>query len=970
MSRKHRCDSCSKPYPIQRAVHAQCARAVAEALESRRLLDGVDFVLGTMLNAATNPTVVRVADLNGDSKMDLVVSNRGSNNISVFLGNGDGSFQSQKLFPTGSDPYPALADVNHDGKLDLVTAESGSTRVGVLLGNGDGSFNAENTYAVAGVPTCVEIADLNGDKNLDLIVTQYGSSSIGVLLGTDTGTFQAPRNYAVGLKPYSVAILDMNHDGQLDVVASGPDTGNVAVLLGNADGSLQQPQFASSGTYPYFVVAGDVNGDSNPDVVVSNNGSANTLSVLLGRGDGTLGTAQTLSNGVQPGRLALSDLNQDGILDVVVVNNLSNDVSVCLGKGDGTFGADTRFAAGSYPHAVAVADFDADGVLDLAVANYNSSDVYVFVGMSEARIATRISGKVYRDQNKNGVRQDAELVLPGWTVFIDVNGNGKLDSGDPSTTTDLNGEYVFSGLLPGEHRVRVLIETGYEATVPEGGVALCSVALGQTLSNVDFGQYGQPLILVPIGPEFRANTTTDWDQNDAAVAMAPDGSFVIVWEGEDDSGHDDIYFQRFSPQDLPLGPETRVNTTTKGSQRDPAVAIDAAGNFIIAWEDDEGTDGDGDGVFARRFDAAGQALGDEFLVNTTTTGWQNDAAVAMSPDGQVVIVWKSTNGSGGTDITAQRYDATGNRAGEEFLVGLPSSKAKNKDPSVALDPSGDFVITWWRGGRGIIAQRYDALGKEQGDTMLVPPRGDLSVYGYSPVVAMDSTGGFVIAWSQAGLGLPAINYGIAAQRFNASGEAVADAFVATQSLNEVVEPTIAMDARGAFVVAWEDLYHISARRYEPTGEPDGPTFPVSDYLPRAQNKPSVGMAPSGGFVIAWESDWQDGIDDVYARRYAPMQIDAPATVGGVVWKDANADGLRDPNEAGVDGVTVLLYLEDNSIIAETMTSNGGQYCLGSIPPQCGLWPSIPLSVQLLPHGSRSGQRPEPQQRPRSVDRPH
>jgi len=154
-SRRHLAD------PVSR--YAKVALAVAEALEPRRLLNAVYFVPGPVLSAGTNPTVVKTGDVNGDSKMDLVVSNRGSNNISVFLGNGNGTFQAQKLTTAVSDPYPALADVNRDGKLDLITAQAGSNNVTLRRGNGNGTFGSASTYSMGKSPSWAETGDLNAD---------------------------------------------------------------------------------------------------------------------------------------------------------------------------------------------------------------------------------------------------------------------------------------------------------------------------------------------------------------------------------------------------------------------------------------------------------------------------------------------------------------------------------------------------------------------------------------------------------------------------------------------------------------------------------------------------------------------------------------------------------------------------------------------------------------------------------------
>lgn len=155
-----------------------------------------------------------VADLNGDGKIDLVVTNIGSGpvgSVSVLLGNGDGTFQSSNTYDSGGHEayFVAIADVNRDGKPDLVVANTcgdGSCTNGtisIFLGNGDGTFQPATTFSSGADGTfTVAIADMNGDGKLDLVVSDQfgvnGDGVVGVLLGNGDGTFQSAINYDSG----------------------------------------------------------------------------------------------------------------------------------------------------------------------------------------------------------------------------------------------------------------------------------------------------------------------------------------------------------------------------------------------------------------------------------------------------------------------------------------------------------------------------------------------------------------------------------------------------------------------------------------------------------------------------------------------------------------------------------------------------------------------------------------------------
>ncbi|HEV8378745.1 MAG TPA: hypothetical protein VGP99_07830, partial [Tepidisphaeraceae bacterium] len=168
------------------------------------------------------------------------------------------------------------------------------------------------------------------------------------------------------------------------------------------------------------------------------------------------------------------------------------------------------------------------------------------------------------------------------------------------------------------------------------------------------------LSLAPIGGEVRVNTYTADYQTNPAVAADADGDYVIVWqspqEGLNNAG---IYAQRFNASGIPQGGEIHVNVNTAGAQNFPAVAMDADGDFVVAWRDNVQEGNNNGGIFARRFDAAGNPLSGEIHVNTATTGDQAVPSVAMDAAGDFVIVYESVVPSFAPDVYARRFDFNG-----------------------------------------------------------------------------------------------------------------------------------------------------------------------------------------------------------------------------------------------------------------------------------------------------------------------
>jgi hypothetical protein len=348
----------------------------------------------------TAPTAVAVGDFNGDGIPDLIVTNRGSNNVSVFLGKGDGTFAGLTNSASGSEPSSiAVADFNSDGKLDVAVANNGDNTISVLFGNGDGTFQAPVNYTVGSGPISIAFGHcLSGVPGAPcLAVVNQGDNTVSVLIGKSNGSFNATGVvYKVGRIPASVAFSDVNLDGNLDVVVANNDDSTVSVLLGDGSGDFAPAINSATGvTASTFILGsvavGDFNGDGKPDMAVVNGSKADgAVSVLLGNGDGTFTPfANYFISGTLPTPvfIAIGDFNGDGKPDLVAADLNGGMVSVLLGNGDGTFQAPVNYSDGGTGTAsVAVADLNGDGKPDLVTANQNTANLSVLLNLKSTSI--------------------------------------------------------------------------------------------------------------------------------------------------------------------------------------------------------------------------------------------------------------------------------------------------------------------------------------------------------------------------------------------------------------------------------------------------------------------------------------------------------------------------------------------------------------------------------------------------------
>jgi hypothetical protein len=377
------------------------------------------------------------------------------------------------------------------------------------------------------------------------------------------------------------------------------------------------------------------------------------------------------------------------------------------------------------------------------------------------------------------------------------------------------------------------------------------------------------------GNEFLVNTTILGTQKNPNVAMNDTGDFVITWIGVQD-GYD-IYAQRYNAVGEPQGSELHVNTNGFGYQINPSIAMDNDGDFTITWRGATQYDG-GNEIFAQQFEADGTFSGSEFRVNTYTNFNQEFPTIAMDDTGNFIITWSSLTKDGdGFGISAQRYNSAGVPQGSEFRVNTYTTHNQISS-AVAMDNTGDFVITWQSNYKensysGISAQRYNSAGEPQGSEFHVNTY--TSGYQFFPNIAMDVQGNFVITWSS--WGQDGAGYGVYAQKFSSDGTFAGSEFrVNTFTAGAENGSRIAMDNDGDFIITWENDYQppdnyfgIFAQRYNSSGSAVGSEFLVNYNTEGGQWASANAMDSDGDFVVSWTSNGGTVGDDygVFAKRY-------------------------------------------------------------------------------------------------------
>jgi hypothetical protein len=422
----------------------------------------------------------------------------------------------------------------------------------------------------------------------------------------------------------------------------------------------------------------------------------------------------------------------------------------------------------------------------------------------------------------------------------------------------------------------------------------------------------------PVGGQFQVNTYTTSHQDEPAVALAPGGSFLVVWDHRVFSNFvqiaDGIRAQRYASDGSPAGVEFQVESYTTGEQRYPAVAADSDGDFIVVWRSDGsfGSDTSATSIQGRRYASNGSPLGAEFQVNTYTTSGQTAPSVAAAPDGDFVVVWASYGSAGSLSVQAQRFASDGAPQGAQFQVNDYTMGDGEYGNSVAMASDGSFIVAWtsyYSPGTdsdflSIQGRRFDSAGAAQGSQFQVNNYTTTSQS--HPSVSAAADGDFVVTWSTGGAaGSDPISGSVQGQRFASDGSLRGAQFqVNTYTTGSQASSSVASEADGDFVVTWRSegsfgsdtlLGSIQGQRYASNGLPRGTEFQINTYTTFEQSLPAVASGPLGNLVVVWQSNGSPGTDtsitSAQGQRFSALAAVVPSL-----------------SSAGIVAVTILMLL--------------------------------------------------------------
>jgi hypothetical protein len=358
------------------------------------------------------------------------------------------------------------------------------------------------------------------------------------------------------------------------------------------------------------------------------------------------------------------------------------------------------------------------------------------------------------------------------------------------------------------------------------------------------------------GPEFHAGSCTDCEKRFPAVAGTKTGEFVVVWQGASRTDPQAILARFFAKTGAPRGVQVQVNKQLPPDQYDAAVAVDPSGNYIVVWSE---VINDNSEIFVQRFNSKAKAVGTAVKVNVDdpaapATPLDVYPVVAATPDGGFVVAWIGAVPPSDTDrippvVQFRRFNKNGAPLGPQ--IRLNTGLVRGIRPDVCVSNAGQAVVVW------------------------------TSVDGFRPFQNNKK--------------------GISMRRVAKTGAPAGPEVVVAQPKAYDSDGAVSCAPNGTFVVVWHtdetpavDRMDVLGQRYTPLGRKSGAIFRVNSQAPNDQRDPAISHDASGNFVVVWESR-EPEVTRIIGRRFK-----ANGTADGADFViDTQAEGEPMPDEAEV-----------------------------------------------------------------------
>lgn len=428
--------------------------------------------------------------------------------------------------------------------------------------------------------------------------------------------------------------------------------------------------------------------------------------------------------------------------------------------------------------------------------------------------------------------------------------------------------------------------------------------------------------------EFLLNTTSSGVQQSSghgSVASSSIGS-VGVWEsyGQDAVLTWGVYGQRFDAMGNAVGGEFLVNSASLLSdQRSPAVTMNATGAFAVAWEG-RGLLGVFPGIYVQRYDASGVAIGAEIGVDGSLLLDVSHVSIGMADDGGFVVVYEANDTLVSRGVFARRYDSTGTPLGAAFQVN-PSTSGVQQAPSVAVRGDGSFVVVWDGDGTGdssgVFARAYDTSGVALGGEVLI--NGTTAGDQVAASVAVTS-GGYVVAWSGGGAG---DSSGVFTRAFNTAGAAVTTELACNLTTSGTqAGASIAIDSNGDWVVAWSgegtgDSSGAFWREFASNGTPRAGEQRINTTTTGVQQRVAISASGDNDYALNWSGEGGSDADGVLAATLVNQAPVVANVAGSAAFTENGAAVAIDP------GITI--DDADSNLISGATVSITGNFSLGA-----------------------------------------